>query len=116
MIEALKSALISGIVSALISGIGIYYLHAYLDGRRRESEQAAAQRRAERRKADVLEAERRHAAGRLLFWLHDAVTKGREHANGDLKQAYDDYSEAEEKQKRFEQELLAEHHDENRGN
>ena len=41
MIDAVKSALISGVVSALISGIGIYYLHAYLDGRRRESEQAA---------------------------------------------------------------------------
>ena len=114
MIELLKSALVSGLVSALISGIGVYYLHAYLDGKRKESEQAAAQRRAERRKADVLEAQRRHAAGRMFFWLHDAIVKGREHANGDLERAYEDYNEAEEKQKCFEQELLAEHHDENR--
>ena len=59
MIEALKSALISGVVSALISGIGIYYLHAYLDGRRLESEQAAAKRREERRKADADQFDRR---------------------------------------------------------
>lgn len=115
MIELLKSALVSGLVSALISGIGVYYLHAYLDGKRRESEQAAAQRRAERRKADVLEAKRRHAEGRLFFWMHDAIVKGKDHANGDLERAYEDYNEAEEKQKSFEQELLAEHHDENRG-
>ena len=104
----------SGLVSALISGIGIYYLHVYLDGKRKESEQAAAQRRSERRKSDVLESQRRRATGRMFFWLHDAIVKGREHANGDLERAYEDYNEAEEKQKCFEQELLAEHHDENR--
>lgn len=114
MIEALKSALISGMVSVLISGIGVYYLHAYLDGKRKESEQAAAQRRAERRKADVLESRRRRATGRMFFWLHDAVVKGKDHANGDLERAYEDYNRIEEEQKRFEQELLAEHHDENR--
>lgn len=114
MIELLKSALVSGFVSALISGIGVYYLHAYLDGRRRESEQAAAKRREERRKADALESQRRRAAGRLLFWLHDAVVKGKDHANGDLEKAYQDYNNAEDDQKRFEQMLLAEHHDENR--
>ena len=50
----------------------------------------------------------------MFFWLHDAIVKGKDHANGDLERAYEDYNEAEEKQKRFEQELLAEHHDENR--
>ena len=115
MIDVLKSALVSGLVSALISGIGIYYLHVYLDGKRKESEQAAAQRRAERRKADVLESQRRRATGRMFFWLHDAVVKGKDHANGDLEKAFDDNNRIEEEQKRFEQELLAEHHDENRG-
>lgn len=115
MIETLKTALVSALVSALISGVGIYYLHAYLDGKRRESEQAAAQRRAERRKADVLESQRRRATGRMFFWLHDAVVKGKDHANGDLERAYEDYNRIEEEQKRFEQEMLAEHQDHNRG-
>lgn len=114
MIETLKTALISSLVAALISGIGIYYLHAYLDAKRRESEQAAAKRRAERRKADYLESRRRRATGRMFFWLHDAVVKGIDHANGDLERAYEDYNGIEEEQKRFEQELLAEHHDANR--
>ena len=78
------------------------------------SPEQAAQRRRERRKADVLESKRRRAAGRMLFWLHDAVVKGVEHANGDLEKAMADYSEIEEEQKAFEQELLAEHRDENR--
>lgn len=114
MIELVKSALVSSLVSVLISGIGIYYLHAYLDGKRKESEQAAAQRRSERRKAEVLESRRRRATGRMFFWLHDAIVKGKEHANGDLERAYEDYNRIEEEQKQFEQELLAEHHDENR--
>ena len=114
MIEAIKMAAISATVSALISGVGIFYLQRYLDTKRRESEEQAAQRRRERRKADMLEAKRRRAAGRMFFWLHDAVVKGVDHANGDLKKAMDDYNEVEEEQKVFEQELLAEHQDENR--
>lgn len=114
MIDTIKQAAISAVVSALISGIGIYYLQTYLDTKRKESEEQAAQRRIERRKADVLESKRRRAAGRMLFWLHDAVVKGVEHANGDLEKAMSDYSEIEEEQKAFEQELLAEHRDENR--
>jgi len=114
LIEAIKAAAISAAVSALISGIGIYYLQSFLNAKRRESEEQAVKRRRERRKADMLEARRRRAAGRMFFWLHDAVVKGVDHANGDLKSAFDDYNRVEEEQKAFEQELLAEHQDENR--
>ena len=38
----------------------------------------------------------------------------KDHVNGDLERAYEDYNRIEEEQKQFEQELLAEHHDENR--
>ena len=114
MIETLKNAAVSVMVSAVISGIGVFYLQRYLDAKRRESEERAAQRRRERRRADLLESKRRRAAGRMFFWLHDAVVKGVEHANGDLEKAMDDYNAAEEEQKAFEQELLAEHQDENR--
>ena len=114
MIEAIKQAAISAAVSALISGVGIFYLQRYLDAKRRESEEQAAQRRRERRKADVLESRRRRAAGRMFFWMHYALVKGVEQANGDLEKAFQDYNEVEEEQKAFEQELLAEHQDENR--
>lgn len=114
MIELVKAASVSALVSALVSGICLYYLHVYLDNKRKESQERADRRRAERRKADVLESRRRRATGRLFFWLHDAVVKGKEHANGDLEQAYRDYNMIEDEQKAFEQELLAEHQDENR--
>ena len=114
MTEAIKQVAISALVSGLFSGVGIFYLQRYIDAKRRESEEQAVQRRKERRKADVLEYKRRRAAGRMFFWLHDAVVKGVDHANGDLKKAMEEYNEVEEEQKAFEQELLAEHQDENR--
>lgn len=114
MIEVIKAALVSTLVSALISGVGIFYLQRYLDAKRTESEAQAARRREERRRADMLEARRRRAAGRLFFWLHYAVVRGPEQANGDLEKSFVDYNEVEEEQKAFEQELLAEHQEENR--
>ena len=114
MIEAIKTAAISCAVSALISGVGVFYLQHYLESKRRESEELARTRRQQRRKADVLESRRRRAAGRMFFWMHDALVKGVEHANGDLEKAFSDYNEVEEEQKAFEQELLAEHQEENR--
>ena len=73
ILETMKQAAVSAAVSALISGIGVYYLQRYLNDKHRESQQQAAERRAARRKADLLEAKRRRAAGRLLFWLHFGV-------------------------------------------
>ena len=113
--ETLKDALISVMVSCLISGIGLYYLRGYYDRKQQEREELADQRRNERRKADMLEARRRRAAGRMFFWMHYALIKGVEQANGDLEKAFLDYNEIDEDQKAFEQELLAEHQDENRG-
>jgi hypothetical protein len=115
LIDLIKSALASCLCSAAITGVGVYYLHLYLDSWHKESEARAARRQEERRKADVLESKRRHAAGRMFFWLHDAALNGVGHANGDLEKAWANYTATEDEQKAFEQELLAEHHDENRG-
>lgn len=114
MLELIKQALVSVLVSALVSGVGIFYLQRYLDAKRAESEAQAAKRREERRKTDMLEARRRRAAGRLFFWLHYAIVRGPDQANGDLEKSFADYNEVEEEQKAFEQELLAEHREENR--
>lgn len=115
ILEAMKSAAVSALVSSVISGIGVFYLQRYLNDKHRESEQRAAARRESRRKADILEVRRRRAAGRLLFWLHFGIVRGAEAANGDLESAWKDYIAAEEAQKQFEQEQLADHTDENRG-
>lgn len=115
MIEAVKNAAVSVTVSAVISGLGVWYLQRYLDTKRRESEERAAQRRRERRRADLLESKRRRAAGRMFFWMHYAIVKGVDQANGDLEKAFVDYNAADDEQRAFEQELLAEHQDENRG-
>lgn len=115
ILEAIKQAAVSAMVSALISGVGVFYLQRYLIDKHRESERKAAERREARRRADLLEAKRRRAAGRLLFWMHFGITRGKEAANGDLERAWQDYTAAEDAQKQFEQEQLAEHADENRG-
>ena len=115
ILEAAKQAAVSAVVSALISGVGVFYLQRYLTAKHQESERKAAERREARRQADILESKRRRAAGRLLFWLHFSVTRGVEAANGDLEEAWNRYSAAEDEQKQFEQEQLAEHADENRG-
>lgn len=114
MIELIKSAAISCLVSALITGIGVHYLQSYLDAKRKESEKQAAKRRQARHRADVLEAKRKRAEGRLFFWMYDAIVKGVDHANGDLCKAFEDYNAVDEEQKAFDQEQLADHLDENR--
>ena len=115
MIEAIKSAAIGAIVSGLISGVGIFYLQCWLKDKRAESVEEAAKKQAERRREDVLKAELQRAEGRLFFWLHFAVVRGVDQANGDLEKAFAKYNEAEDALKAFEQEQLAAHQDENRG-
>lgn len=114
MIEAAKEAAVSAIVSMLISGVGVFCLQKYIETKRKESEERAAQKRKERRKADLLENKRRRATGRMFFWIHYALVRGVEVANGDLERAFNDYNAAEEEQKAFEAELLAARQDENR--
>ena len=114
MIEVAKEAAVSAMVSMLISGIGVYSLQRYIDTKRKETEERAAQRRKERRKADLLENKRRRATGRMFFWMHYALVHGVDRANGDLEKAFTDYNAAEEEQKAFEAELVAAHQDENR--
>ena len=115
MPDWMKDAAVSALISGLVSGFGIWNLQRFLESKRKQTEASAAKRRQERRQADELEYQRRRAAGRMFFWLHDAVVKGVEHANGDLEKAFDDYNAVEEEQKSFERMMLAEHQDENRG-
>lgn len=114
MIDKILSALISAGVSALISGIGVYYLHAFLSQRAEANDAARKKRREERQKCAVLDARWKHAVGRVLFWLKDSADKGREHANGYMDEAFQELNTVESETKSFEQTVLAEHNDENR--
>lgn len=113
--QAAVGAVVSGLFSLLISGVGVFYLQRYLKDKWEEREAEAARRQAERRREGVLLAKHRRAQGRLLFWMHYALVKGVAQANGEFEESFRDYEAAEEELKTFEQEQLAAHQDENRG-
>jgi hypothetical protein len=112
--DRLTAALISCAVSALISGVGVFYLQSYIRARAEEGKAEKLRRRDERQRSDILNSQWRHAVGRVLFWLRDCADKGRDHANGYLPAAFDEFNAVEARQKEFEQQMLAEHNDENR--
>ena len=71
-----------------------------------EDETRRAEEHQRRRKRAQLEHQRRHTAGRLLFWLYKGVTKPP--PNGELAEAMEAYQAAERAQKELEREILAE--------
>lgn len=111
--SAIAAALISGMVSAVISGIGVFFLQSYLKVKAEESSRVRQKRRMERQKKYVLDDNWQHSVGRVLFWIKDSLDKGREHANGNLDSAYEDFTSAEIEKKSFERQMLAEHNEEN---
>ena len=101
------NALPGALVSALISGLLIHYLKRYFDKRLEGAERRQKTKLEIKRKRSEAEQRRRRAEGRLLFWLHHAVTKPP--PNGELEAAWEDYQEAEEAQKEIERSILAEY-------
>lgn len=84
-IPLIGAALISGVINSFV----LHYIRKYIDDKMDEQAKAKADRELRRRKMNMAEQERRHAAGRLLFWLHHAIVKG-EH-NGELEAAMEGY-------------------------
>lgn len=101
------NALPGTIVSAVISGVLLVYLRKYIDDKWKKQEERRRSDLEVRKKRSVLEQERRRAAGRLFFWLHHAVVKPP--ANGELEEAMKAYTEAEEKQKDLDRQILADY-------
>lgn len=95
----------AAVVSGVINSFVLYYIRKYIDAKLEQEQAAKSEREARRRKMNVAEQERRHAAGRLLFWLHHAVVKGVH--NGELESAMEEYMDAEKRQKSLEQDILA---------
>lgn len=104
-LEQIGSAAISSIISLSFSMFIFYYLRRYLDHKIDEEERQKKEREQQQKQRVIAEAKRRHAAGRLLFWLYKAVTKPP--PNGELEEAMKKFNIAEEEQKTLEREIIA---------
>lgn len=102
---AVVAALPGVVASALVSGIFLHYLRSYIDKKLKDEEEHRKKEHELRVRRNQLEMQRRHAAGRLFFWLHHAMVKPP--PNGELEEAFEEYQRAEAEQKAYEQKILA---------
>jgi hypothetical protein len=103
MIETL---LVSILGSGGVAGVFFMVIRHYIEKRLSEAEAREEQRlrwKIEQRKADE---EITHATGRVLFWMHHAITHDGQH-NGELEDAFRQLQEAEERKKNMDREILA---------
>lgn len=105
--RAAAGAVPGALVSVILSGVVLYYIRRYIDKKLVKAEAKQQERLLVRKRRSEAEQKRRRAEGRLLFWLHHAVTKPP--PNGELEDAWRDYQEAEEAQKEIERAILAEY-------
>ena len=97
VLGAVLAALVGG---SGITGLAVGYLKRYLDRRLEQGEQEAQQRQEHRQRRQL-----HHAYGRCIFWLNHAVTKPP--PNGELAQAMEELTQAEEAKKKLDREILA---------
>ena len=94
------------VVSALISGLVLYYIRAYIDNKLKEDEEHRKKETQLRTQRSQLEQQRRRALGRLLFWLHRGLTQPP--PNGELEKAMGEFETVEDELKTLDQKILAE--------
>lgn len=105
-LAACRSALPGAAASALISGLVLYYIRAYIDHKLKEDEEHREKETKLRTRRSQLEQQRRRALGRLLFWLHRGVTCPP--PNGELEKAMTEFEAVEDELKALDQKILAE--------
>ena len=105
-LAACKAALPGVLVSVLVSGLVLYYIRAYIDHKLKEDEEHRKKEQQLRLQRSQLEQKRRRALGRLLFWMHRAITHPPH--NGELEEAMEDFRAVEDEQKALDQKILAE--------
>ena len=105
--RAAANAVPGALVSVILSGIVLYYIRRYIDKKLVSAEAKQQERLKIRKRRSEAEQRRRRAEGRLLFWLHHAVTKPP--PNGELEDAWEEFQNAEEAQKEIERAILAEY-------
>lgn len=107
VLAAVAMALVGG---SGVVGLAMTYLRRYIDRKLEAGEEEAARRLAHRKRRQQVEDQLHHAYGRCLFWLNHAVTKPP--ANGELAQAMDKLTQAEEAKKKLDREIVAEYEEE----
>ena len=100
----------AAVVLALAGGSGVVglamtYLRRYIDRKLEAGEEEAARRLEHRKRRQQVEDQLHHAYGRCIFWLNHAVTKPP--PNGELAQAMEELTQAEEAKKKLDREILA---------
>ena len=105
-IASCRAALPGVAVSALISGVLLYYIRAYIDNKLKEDEEHRRKEQQLRLQRSQLEKKRCRAEGRLLFWIHHAITKPPH--NGELEEAMKEFEAVEDELKALDQKILAE--------
>ncbi len=105
-LAACKAAAPGAAMSALVSGVLLYYLRSYIDHKLEEEEEQSRNENQLRTRRSQLEQQRRRALGRLLFWLHRGVTQPP--PNGELEKAMEEFEAVENELKTLDQKILAE--------
>ncbi|HIQ61704.1 MAG TPA: hypothetical protein IAD31_08960 [Candidatus Enterenecus faecium] len=103
--EFLAAVLVGLAGGSGVTGLAMGYLRRYIDRRLEQGEAEAQLRQEHRQRRQEVEDQLHHAYGRCIFWLNHAVTKPP--ANGELAQAMDKLTQAEEAKKKLDREILA---------
>ncbi|MEG2679469.1 MAG: hypothetical protein RR949_05960 [Oscillospiraceae bacterium] len=103
VIAAAAGAVIGG---AGFVGLVFYFIRHYIDSKLKTREDRDEKRRETRIRRLKIEDEWQHSAGRLFYHIHKAIITGTH--NGDLEAAWGKFTDAEEKKKELDLEILAE--------
>lgn len=103
--ELLTAVLLALAGGSGITGLAMNYLRRYLDRRLKQGEEEEQLRQEHRQRRQEVEDQLHHAYGRCIFWLNHAVTKSP--PNGELAQAMEELTQAEEAKKKLDREILA---------
>lgn len=102
-----ETALVAVIGSGGVVGIMFKVAYRYIDKKLAQKEIEDQEHQKEKEERLRINDEIQHAQGRCFFWIYKAIMTG-EH-NGDLKSAFENLQNAENKKKELDQKILAKH-------